>query len=92
MSSRSAAAGGGGGGGGGGSAKEAAAAALHEASIKAANDVLQQREPVASAVLAWGWLLKQVRGDGRHCGEARGRRAASGGRRPEPPTPRCGGC
>ena len=43
------------------SKKEAASLAVHELAVKLANDVLQAREPVSSAVLAWGWLLKQVR-------------------------------
>jgi len=57
--------------------KEAQQAAAHDAAVKAANDVLQQREPVSAAVLAWGWLLKQVRSGAL----ARGPSAA----RPRPP-------
>jgi hypothetical protein len=73
--------------------KEAQQAAAHDAAVKAANDVLQQREPVSAAVLAWGWLLKQVRSgalDGPH---ARARVSARGSfrgreRAPIPAQPR----
>jgi len=34
--------------------------AAHEYAMKLTNDVLQNREPVAAAVLVWGWILKQV--------------------------------
>jgi hypothetical protein len=44
-------------------------AAAHELAVRLVTENLAKREPISSCVLAWGWLLKQVRG-------ARARRAA----------------
>jgi hypothetical protein len=36
--------------------------AAHDYSVRVVNEDLCKREPVLATVLAWGWLLKQVRG------------------------------
>jgi hypothetical protein len=33
----------------------------HEAALQYVVETLSKKEPVMSSVLAWGWLLKQVR-------------------------------
>jgi hypothetical protein len=38
--------------------------AAHDYSVRVVNEDLCKREPVLATVLAWGWLLKQVRGRG----------------------------
>ena len=41
----------------------------HEDAVRVCNDVLSKKEPIASNVLCWGWLLKQGEGGIMH-GEA----------------------